>query len=77
MVPSATTKTKEKNMSEEEVKKAEAPVEVNEEIKTEEKKDAEGEGTYHLKCSHCGASWWNSYWNSTCPRCGWASVRCL
>ncbi|MBQ6923699.1 MAG: hypothetical protein IJQ73_03575 [Kiritimatiellae bacterium] len=65
-------------MSDETVNKNnEESAEVKKEAKAGENKEAEGQGFYHLKCSHCGASWYNSYWNSTCPRCGWASVRSL
>lgn len=38
--------------------------------KTEEKKDAEGQGMYHLYCPKCGNTWWSPNWDNYCPKWG-------
>ena len=57
-------------MSKEEVKQAEATADAHEEIKTEEKKDAEGQGLYHLYCDKCGWNGYMDHWPTYCPKWG-------
>ena len=40
------------------------------ETSAKEKKDAEGQGMYHLYCPKCGHSWYSPSWDNYCPKWG-------